>query len=194
MKSFIAILPTTFAVLLGLATPADALVMVMGNSLAHDCFEMAKAGVNNEISIATCDSALLNAPLDPHDRAGTYVNRGVIEIAMKRAAAAMEDYNQAIKIKPDLADAYVDRAAAFILERRFDEALADVNHGLELGPTYPFAGYYNRAVAEQLQGKLKEAYFDYKKTLELAPKFAPAEERLQDFTVTTVPADATPPN
>ncbi len=78
------------------------------------------------------------------------------------------------------------------MEKKFDEAMADVNHGIDLGPTYPFVGYYNRAVAEQLTGKFKEAYLDYQKTLELEPKFTPAAERLKDFTVTRKPADAPP--
>jgi hypothetical protein len=71
--------------------------------------------------------------------------------------------------------------------------MADVNHGLDLGPTYPFVGYYNRAVAEQLMGNNKEAYLDYKKTLELEPKFTPAADRLKDFVVIRKPDTAPPP-
>jgi lipoprotein NlpI len=182
----------TCAFILGISLPANAFIVVLGNDLAHDCYEMAKAGINTEESVATCDSALNNAPLDPHDRAGTFVNRGAIEIAMGRITAAMNDYNQGISIKPDLADAYIDRAGAFIYEKKFPEAMADVNHGIELGPTYPFVGYYNRAVAEQLTGDFKAAYLDYKKTLELEPKFKPAADRIKDFSITQAGRD-TPP-
>jgi lipoprotein NlpI len=192
MKPVLPLLSVTCALLLGLCVTANAYVVVLGNDLAHDCYTMAKAGINNEESVATCDSALENAPLNPHDRAGTFVNRGAIEIAMGRVSAAMNDYNRGIAIKPDLADAYVDRAGAFIYEKKFPEAMADVNHGIALGPTYPFVGYYNRAVAEQLTGKFEDAYQDYKKTLELEPKFAPAAARLKDF-VLTHRADTPPP-
>lgn len=183
-----AVLPAAFAGLMALCAPANALVMVIGNQLAHDCFEMAKAGVDPMIGIATCNSALENEALSPHDRAGTYVNRGAIKVAIGRVDDAMSDYNQGIQILPSLADAYVDRAGGYIMQKKFDLAMTDVNRGIDLGPTYAFAGYYNRAVAEQLSGKLKEAYFDYQKTLELEPKFAPASERLKDFVVTKVPA------
>jgi len=193
MKPVLAMPAMTCALLLGLSLPADAFVVVVGNQLAEDCYLMAKAGINDEVSIATCDSALENAPLDPHDRAGTFVNRGAIEVAMGRVSQAMDDYNRGIAIKPDLADAYVDRAGAFIFQKKFDAAMADVNHGLDLGPTYPFVGYYNRAVAEQLMGNNKEAYLDYKKTLELEPKFTPAADRLKDFVVIRKPDTAPPP-
>jgi tetratricopeptide (TPR) repeat protein len=193
MKSVLTLTALICALMLGLSLPANAFVVVLGNDLAHDCYTMAKAGINNEESVATCDAALQNAPLNPHDRAGTFVNRGAIEIAMGRISAAMEDYNRGIAIKADLADAYIDRAGAFIYEKKFPEAMADVNHGIELGPTYPFVGYYNRAVAEQLTGDFKAAYLDYKKTLELEPKFKPAADRIKDFVITRAAPDAAPP-
>lgn len=189
MKLHLSTLPAISILLFGLSAPANAVVMVIGNELAHDCFTIAKAGVDPVNGIATCTSALENQALSPHDRAGTFVNRGAIKMSLGRVDDAMNDYNTGIRILPELADAYVDRAGAFIMQKRFDEAMTDVNRGIQLGPTYPFAGYYNRAVAEQLSGKLKEAYFDYQKTLELEPKFAPAAERLKDFVVTKVPAN-----
>jgi lipoprotein NlpI len=185
-------LPAISAVLFGLSAPANAVVMVLGNELAHDCFLIAKAGTEPVVGIATCSSALENQALSPHDRAGTFVNRGAIKMSLGRVDDAMNDYNTGISIMPTLADAFVDRAGAFIMQKHFDEAMTDVNHGIDLGPTYPFVGYYNRAVAEQLSGKFQEAYYDYQKTLELEPKFAPAAEHLKDFVVTKKPV-ATPP-
>lgn len=179
--------------LIGFSLPANALVMVIGNQLAHDCFEIAKSGVDPANGIATCSSALENEALSPHDRAGTYVNRGAIKIAMGRVDDALNDYNTGLAILPNLADGYVDRAGAYITQRKFDLAMADVNRGIELGPTYLFVGYYNRAVAEQLSGKITEAYYDYQKTLELEPKFAPASEALKAFVVTKVPAGGAKP-
>jgi tetratricopeptide (TPR) repeat protein len=193
MKPHLTILATTISLgLVALSVPANAVVMVIGNELAHDCYIMAKAGNDPVNGIATCTSALENQALSPHDRAGTYVNRGAIKVALGRIDDAMNDYNTGLTIMPTLADGYVDRAGGYIMLKRFDEAMADVNHGIELGPTSPYVGYYNRAVAEQLTGKFQEAYFDYQKTLQLEPKFAPAAEHLKDFVVTRKPA-ATPP-
>ncbi len=194
MKTRLSILASaTFAALFALTLPSQALVLVLGNQLAHDCYEMAKAGTEPVDAIATCSSALENEALTPHDRAGTYVNRGAIKISLGRIDDAMVDYNAGLAILPDLADAYVDRAGAYIMQKKFTEAMADVNHGIDLGPTYLFAGYYNRAVAEQLSGNITQAYYDYQKTLQLEPKFTPAADRLKDFVVTKQVPGTKPP-
>jgi tetratricopeptide (TPR) repeat protein len=193
MKKHLTLLAGASLALMGLCMPANALVLVIGNQLAHDCYEIAKAGNDPVLGITTCSSALENEALSPHDRAGTYVNRGAIKISLGRVDDAMNDYNTGLTIMPNLADAYVDRAGAYIMQKKYPEAMADVNHGIDLGPTYLFAGYYNRAVAEQLSGDITKAYYDYQKTLQLEPKFAPAAERLKDFVVTKVPAGGKPP-
>jgi len=41
-----------------LASRAEAFVIVVGNSKAHECFLAAKAAVNFDSGIATCDEAL----------------------------------------------------------------------------------------------------------------------------------------
>jgi len=168
------------------ATPAGAFVVVVGNTLAHDCFMAAKAGVNVEQGLATCTSALEDGALTTHDRAATYNNRGVIKYNKGLYDSAMQDYETGIKLQPDMGDAYVDRGAALIRMNRYDDAIADINKGMTMGMSYPHIGYYNRAVAEQLKGQFKEAYFDYKKVLELEPNFTLASEQLKNFIVTPV--------
>jgi len=176
------------AILLALPAPAKALVAVLGSGMAHDCFVMAKAGTNPREAIATCDMALREEALDPQARAGTFVNRGVMEVALGRIDQAMADYNSGLSINPMLGDGYVDRGAALIFLKRYDEAIMDINKGIALGQTYEHVGYYNRGVAEYFQGKITESYHDFKKALEIAPDFAPAHEQLKNFVVTRVPA------
>jgi tetratricopeptide (TPR) repeat protein len=181
------------AVLLGAAlllipAHAHALVQVLGNSLAHDCYLIAKAGNQPLVGIATCDEALREAALNPDQRAGTYINRGVIKAALNRVDDAMQDYDEGIRIKPELGDGYVDRGAALIHLKRYDDAMADINKGIGLGLSYEHIGYYNRGVAEFYMGRIKESYYDYKKALEIAPDFQPAVEQLKNFVVTKVPS------
>lgn len=181
------------AVLLGAAlllipAHAHALVEVLGNSLAHDCYVSAKTGIQPLVALATCDEALHEAALNSDQRAGTYINRGVIKVALNRIDDAMQDYNQGIAMKPDLGDGYVDRGAALIHLKRYDDAMADINKGIGLGLSFEHIGYYNRGVAEFYMGRIKESYYDYKKALEIAPDFTPATEQLKNFVVTRVPA------
>jgi tetratricopeptide (TPR) repeat protein len=183
----IVLLTASLALLVALSAPADAFVVVIGNQLAHDCFISAKTGTDPVNGIATCNSALQNEALTTHDRAGTFVNRGTMEIALNRVPQAMADYDQGIEILPTLGDSYVDRAGAYIYTHQYALAIADANKGISLGPSLPFVGYYNRAVAEHLSGDLQHAYFDYQKTLELEPLFTPASEQLKGFVVTKRP-------
>jgi tetratricopeptide (TPR) repeat protein len=184
MKPRILILLLAICSLFVMNAPADAVIVVFGSQLGRDCYLTAKAGIDLKYGIQTCTAALKNDPLDLHDRAGTYVNRGVLEAAMHQVDDALSDYNTSISIMPDLGDAYLNRAGIFIWQKHFDQAIADANHGLELGSDRPYVGYYNRALAEERLGQFKPAYQDYQKTLELEPKYAPAAERLQDFVVT----------
>ena len=183
----IALLTASSALFLALSAPANAFVVVVGNQLAHDCYIAAKTGTDPVGGIATCNSALQNEALSTHDRAGTFVNRGTMEITLNRVPQAMDDYNQGILIMPDLGDSYVDRAGAYIYTRQYALAIADANKGIELGPTLPFVGYYNRAVAEHLSGDIQHAYIDYQKTLQLEPRFTPAADQLKGFVVTKRP-------
>ena len=176
------------AALLCLSTPAHALVAVIGPGLAHDCFVMAKAGVDPRGAVATCTMALEEEALDARARAGTHVNRGVMKVALGHIDDAMSDYDRALSINPELGDGYVDRGAALIALKRYDEAMDNINKGIGLGQTYEQIGYYNRGVAEFFLGKTSESYHDFKKALEIAPDFNLAREQLKNFIVTRVPA------
>ena len=176
--------------LLWLPPQAHALVAVIGSSLAHDCFVMAKAGVDPRAAIVTCTQALEEEALDTRARAGTHINRGVMEVAQGRIDDAMADYDKGLTLNPELGDGYVDRGAALIALKRYDEAMANINKGIGLGQTYEQVGYYNRGVAEFYLGKAADSYHDFKKALEIAPDFTQAREQLKNFVVTRVPASA----
>jgi tetratricopeptide (TPR) repeat protein len=173
-----------------LSAPAHALVSVVGAGMAHDCFIAAKAGTDPRGGIAICDMALAEEMLGIHTRAGTYINRAVMKVALGRIDDAMADYNSGLALDPELGDGYVDRGAALIRLKRYDEAIADIDKGIGLGQTYEHVGYYNRGVAEFFLGRITQSYYDFKKAAEIAPEFAPAREQLKNFVVTRVRAPA----
>jgi tetratricopeptide (TPR) repeat protein len=177
-----------FSVALLFAAPAFAQgVLVIGGSYAQDCFKAARADMSPSLSIPICDKALELDVLTNKDRAGTFVNRGILKTRAKRAEAAMKDYDQAVALKPDIAEIYVNRGATLILLARFREALDDLNKSLTLGLDEPKYAYYNRALAREYLDDVKGAYLDYKKALELDPEFADALREIKRFTVTTKP-------
>ena len=82
---------------------------------------------------------------------------------------ALQDFNRAIKMKPDRADGYLGRANALNTMQRYREALQDYDKAIELNPGLANA-YVNRAVAYSHLEEFKKAITDYEKGLELDPK------------------------
>jgi tetratricopeptide (TPR) repeat protein len=158
-------------------------VTVIGGGLAEACSKAALAGRVEHRFEASCTQALEEEQLSPRDRAGTYVNRGVLKLRRLDFVAAIKDFDQAVKVKPDLGEAYVNRGAASIGEHRYADGLTDLNKGLQLGVEEPAKAYYNRALAYEGLEDVKSAYFDYQKAVELSPDWAAPKQELARFHV-----------
>jgi tetratricopeptide (TPR) repeat protein len=167
-----------------LAGEARGAVTVIGGGMAEACSKAAQDGEQDIQFEKICTLALETEPLGPRDRAGTYVNRGVMKLRRLSWGNAVQDFNMALRLKPDLGEAYVNRGAAAIGDRRYGDSLADINRGLELGVDEPAKAYFNRALAHEGLEDAKAAYFDYQKALEIAPEWTLPREQLVRFTVT----------
>ena len=179
--------------LFAMAGAADAQVGMTvtggGNSLA--CAASAKKGQTGVRIEQTCTTALETEPMLPLDRAGTYVNRGVIRLRGQRYADAVSDFDTALEYKAEFAEAYVNRGAARIGLHKFADALADLNKAIALGVQEPEKAYYNRALAHEWLDDPKSAWLDYQKALALAPDWDLVKQQLTRFTVTH--AEVAPP-
>ena len=82
---------------------------------------------------------------------------------------ALEDFNRAIKIKPQVAAGYLGRANTLNIMGRYQEAIEDYDRTLEIDPKLANA-YINRAIAYSHLGEYEKAITDYEKGLELDPK------------------------
>jgi tetratricopeptide (TPR) repeat protein len=166
------------------AQPAFAgAVTVLGEGLAHNCYKAAEFPQLNQDGIEQCTTALDHQALSPHDRASTYVNRGILLASAGRIAAALADYNSGLRLEPKLAEAYIDRGAALLTQKHYRAAITDFNEGLELGPRSPHIAYYDRAIARERIGDIRGAYHDYKKAVELVPNFGLARQQLSRFKI-----------
>ena len=165
-------------------------VLVTGGGLAEACSKAALSGESLPRFEQMCTTAIDTESLVPLDRAGTYVNRGIIKLRGQRYIEAIADFDTAIRYKPDLAEAYVNRGAACIGARRFADGVANLDKALALGVKEPEKAYYNRALAYEWLDNAKAAYLDYTKAAELAPDWDLVKQQLQRFKISH--ADGTP--
>jgi len=87
---------------------------------------------------------------------------------MKSFAAALADYNRAVGIRPDFAEAHGNRGNALREMGRHGEALDACNRALALKPDYN-EGYNNRGNALIELNRPADALADYDRALEAAP-------------------------
>jgi tetratricopeptide (TPR) repeat protein len=163
-------------------------VMETGQPVREDCFRAAQGAQSLSprglrVGIAACDAALAG-DLAQQARAGTLVNRGMLQAAAHRDDAAVADFNSALARDPNLASAYMGRGLAMMRAARYDAARADFTHAIDLAPADLHVAYFNRGEAQEAAGNLVAAYHDYRKAQELAPDFKPAGLELARFQVT----------
>ncbi|MGZ5986944.1 MAG: tetratricopeptide repeat protein, partial [Caulobacteraceae bacterium] len=144
-------------------TGAHAAVTVIGGGLAEACSKAALSGKTETRFERVCTEALETEQLSPRDKAGTYVNRGVLKLRRLDWGDATKDFNAAVHMQPTMGEAYVNRGAAAIGDHRYAESLPDLNRAIELGTEEPAKVYYNRALAYEGLDDVKSAYFDYQK-------------------------------
>lgn len=168
---------------LAFAGSASAAVTVIGGGSAEACANAALTGKSDRRFEALCTQALQDEILNSRDRAGTFVNRGVMKLRRLEYEAAVLDFNQAVRIKPDMGESYVNRGAAAIGQHRYADGMSDLNKAIELGVEEPAKAYYNRALAYEGLDNVKAAYFDYQKALELSPDWNAPKEQLVRFKV-----------
>lgn len=165
------------------AGSASAAVTVLGSSLAEDCAQAAFHGKSDNGSLQICDQALLEGVLGDRDLAGTYVNRGVIEMARRDYILARADFDKAISIDPTMGEGWVNRGSVSVAEKRYRDGVSDISKGLDLGIEEPAKAHYNRALAYEGLDDETNAYRDYQAALTLDPNWDLPKHELLRFTV-----------
>ena len=168
---------------LAIGAEARASVTVIGGGMAEACSTGAISGKNGSQVERICTDALEKEDLNARDRAGTYVNRGVLKMRRSDWAGAAADFNAAVEISPTMGEAYVNRGAVAIGQHRYADSLPDLNKGLALGVEEPAKVYYNRGLAYEGMDDIKSAYFDYQKAVELSPDWDAPQHELTRFHV-----------
>ncbi|MGB8847110.1 MAG: tetratricopeptide repeat protein, partial [Terracidiphilus sp.] len=99
-----------------------------------------------DTSVAGCTALIQSGQESTTDQASAYFDRGIAYRQKKEDDQAMQDLNQALKLKPDFAGALNTRGNVYSDEGEYDRAISDYNDALRIDPNHALA-YYNRGNA-----------------------------------------------
>jgi serine/threonine protein kinase len=100
-------------------------------------------------------------------------NQARNETEAKQYDKAIADYTEAIRLKPDYAEAYSNRAFVYTFVGKFDQAIADCNEAIRIKPDLAEA-YKNRANPHNQLKQYDDAIVDCNEAIRLNPNYAEA--------------------
>jgi len=170
------------------ATAAHAsAVTVFGSSEGRDCYLAASVGVGSASGIESCDRAIGGGGLVGRDLAGTYTNRGILHLQSGNPDAAMADFNKAIDIKGNLAEAILNRGNAHYHRRDYVEAINDYTRAIDMDTSDLHAAHFNRGLAHERQGNKDAALADFKQANQISPDWIEAQKKLAQYNEVPAP-------
>ena len=96
--------------------------------------------------------------LAPND-ASILTNLGNVYSQTNKLELAIEHYDLAIRLRPDLHQAYYDRALAYLLKHDSERAMSDFDKAIELRPNFA-AAIANRGALHLANGNFEKALAD----------------------------------
>jgi tetratricopeptide (TPR) repeat protein len=145
------------------------------NKLARDGAEASKnQDFDKAVELLRKATALDHKYAD--ELAAVYQQRGYAAATNKQFQDAMNDYGEAIKLKPEDARIYEQRAAVEMKLNDNDKALADYSEAIKLKPN-EVRYYAYRSYVYEVKGDTKNSMADTEKVLKLDPKNQEAKTR-----------------
>lgn len=176
------------ALLVAVAAPASASVIIIGNNSARQCYEAADSAVQPDVEdLRVCDRAIRDEALTMRDRVATHVNRGIVQLRRNRIDLALADFDRAIALDPGQPESYLNKGAALIRLQDAAAALPLFTASLERNTTRPELAHYGRAIAHESLGNARAAYSDYRRAAELRPGWEEPLVELRRFRVVEQP-------
>lgn len=161
---------------------AESMQVIGGNSYAVQCYRASTAsslnGSAGRADLKACTMAIRNGGLRKRDLIATHVNRGIVYVALGDFKKAARDYNRAIKLSDNQAEAYVNRGNLWFIAKRHEEAIADYTKALEQNFPQAHVAFLNRGMAHETLGNLLEAKADYLAALDRIEGWSEAQMRL----------------
>lgn len=176
--------PVIILLVLPVTVYAQAMSVIGGKGKAHECYINAKLATQLDYggathrSIEPCDYALDHVRLNKRDLAATYVNRGVLRVALEEYNAAFADYERGMQLYPEVGEIYVNRGNLYYLGRNYEMAISDYSMGISLQIEQMHIVHLNRGMAYEHVDANVNAMEDYQLSLEYLPDWSIAQARL----------------
>lgn len=152
----------TFCCLLLVTTLAP---QALAQDLPQECKEaMTTRSPQAQVDLFT--QCLATNRLSGESKATTFKQRAIAYMHLGQHPRAVEDINQAIKIKPSDADNFYLRGFAYRVLNQNQKALEDTNRALNLDPNFA-AALANRAFVNKALGNVSQAKSDARRAREL---------------------------
>ena len=114
--------------------------------------EPAPMSVRSQMAIARYNQILTQVSLKDEERAQLLHQRGMLYDSVGLAGLAQYDFNQALQLKPDLAEAYNSIGVHYTQQMDFMQAYEAFDATLDINPDYDFA-FLNRGIALYYGGR-----------------------------------------
>lgn len=162
---------------------AQSITVLSGGGEARACSfaaEMSTTHLNTTRGdLDPCNRALEEVNLSRRDRAATFVNRGIVLTALEEYQKALNDYNESLKLMPELPQAWNGKGNLYYLADRYDDAIAAYERALELNLPERHVAYYNLGITFEKMGDKATAERNYNTALELVPEWELPKTRLE---------------
>ena len=176
-----AIALTTLLLTLGTTAQADNMVGT-GNPDADDCYRATMLpDLTAHASISSCNTALNTRRVTRRERASILVNRGILYNHMGEYDAALEDFDEALRLIADFPEAYINRGNAYFYTGQIGRAIADYNRAIQRKSAKRHTAYYNRGLVNESRKQPDRAFEDFVRANELKPDWIPAAGRVEHY-------------
>jgi len=121
-------------------------------------------------TLARCQKLARNAANSVRSQAESYLSDGLKNAWDGQLEKAIEAFDAAIEVSPDLSEAYLNRGLVYDQQGNGEAAIADLNLAVRFSPRSARV-YYNRSVLLKKYGKLKRAQADEQRAIKLDARY-----------------------
>jgi lipoprotein NlpI len=132
---------------------------------------------NSDLRISACTALIQSAQTSTDDLAAAYNDRGNGYKSKGDYDRAIQDYGEAIRLKPDFALAFYNRGNSYDSQGEYDRAIQDLDQAIRLKPddgNDDANVFYARGYAYNAKGDYDRAIQDYDQAIRLKPDYANA--------------------